>query len=236
MYAIDDVLDDFVDQHFSVRPAIKRFWKQLNTPILRTDFLRYLVMFARGGVYSDIDTSLMKPINDWIPKSFLDDAEKPVNVVVGIERDETNHDTALRPIGFAQWTLMTKPGHELFEKAIYRVMSNIEFLAGIQRVPVDRVVLPKADAIEATGPGMFTDVVIEVLREQGIQVDWSMFSNLREPMLLGDILFLPINAFCGRHCRNDSPEYGDIYVQHHHQNSWFSSQSVESGRHKSETA
>lgn len=192
-------------------------------------------MFARGGVYSDIDTALIKPINDWIPKRFLDDTGKPVNVVVGIERDETNQDTILRPIGFAQWTLMAKPGHELFEKAIYRVMSNIEFLAGIQRVPVDRVVLPKADAIEATGPGMFTDVVIEVLREQGIQVDWSMFSNLREPMLLGDILFLPINAFCGRHCRNDSPEYGDVYVQHHYQNSWFSSQSVESSGHKSET-
>ncbi|RVX73035.1 hypothetical protein B0A52_02161 [Exophiala mesophila] len=232
---LDDVLDEFVDQHFSVRPAIKRFWKQLNTPVLRTDFLRYLVMFARGGVYSDIDTSIIKPIHDWIPRRFLDDTEKPVNVVVGIERDETK-EGALRPIGFAQWTLMTKPGHELFEKAIYRVMSNIEFLAGVQRVPVDRVVIPKADAVEATGPGMFTDVVVEVLREQGIGVDWLLFSNLTEPMLLGDILFLPINAFCGRHCRSDSPEYGDVYVQHHHQNGWFSSQSMKYSEQKTETA
>lgn len=34
--------------------------------ILKADFFRYLILFARGGVYTDIDTVSLKPIDEWI--------------------------------------------------------------------------------------------------------------------------------------------------------------------------
>jgi mannosyltransferase OCH1-like enzyme len=32
--------------------------------------LRYLILYANGGVYSDIDTKALKPISTWIPEQL----------------------------------------------------------------------------------------------------------------------------------------------------------------------
>lgn len=61
----DALLDAFVEQEFANVPSVVEAWHLLPKIILKADFFRYLVVFARGGVYSDTDTFCLKPIDEW---------------------------------------------------------------------------------------------------------------------------------------------------------------------------
>ncbi|KEF51114.1 uncharacterized protein A1O9_12837 [Exophiala aquamarina CBS 119918] len=216
----DDDADDFVHSNFSSQRSIIKFWDELSLPVIKADFLRYLTMLAVGGVYSDIDTSCLLHPDRWIP---VDLGAKTVNAIIGIEYDDTTYKMFVRPVSFCQWTLMAKPGHPIYETAVQRVMSNLEFLARRKRVALSALTLDKMEVLEATGPGMISDVVIQVLQNQGQNVTWETFHDQREPRLFGDVLILPINGFAGsqKHSHAGDPLYGEKYVQHHFGRSWY---------------
>lgn len=103
--------------------------------VLRADLLRYMLMSVHGGIYTDIDTSVLVPISHWLPQHLTSRPQPhPTNAVIGIEYDDTKLAMFVRPISFCQWTLMSKPNHPIFTRAIQRVISNLEFLARRQRV------------------------------------------------------------------------------------------------------
>jgi alpha 1,6-mannosyltransferase len=220
-YLSDETATSFVHKEFQDRASIVHFWDSLANPILRADLLRYLVLLAKGGVYSDIDTTALAPISEWIPGDLTDQ----VNAVVGIEYDDKPGSWAIKPIGFCQWTLMAKPGHPLFERVVQRVISNLEFAARLQRVELSLLELDFSEVLAGTGPGLMSDVLIDVVRDQmrAPQFDWASFHDLREPTLFGDILILPINGFAGnqKHSHSGDPAYGEKLVQHHFGRSWY---------------
>jgi alpha 1,6-mannosyltransferase len=187
---------------------------------LKADFIRYLAMLARGGVYSDMDTSCLVPIDDWIPVNMRNET---INAVVGIEYDDTTYRMFVRPISFNQWTLMAKPGHALFEAAVRRVMSNLEYIARRKRVPIRELKLDKMEVLEATGPGMITDAVMAVLKDQVENIRWETFHLMKKPRIFGDVLVLPVRAFAGgqKHSHSSDKAYGPAYVQHHFGRSWY---------------
>jgi alpha 1,6-mannosyltransferase len=209
-----------VHSNFSSQPSIIKFWDQLSLPVIKADFLRYLVMLAVGGVYSDIDTSCLLHPDRWIP---IDLGAKTVNAIIGIEYDDITYKMFVRPVSFCQWTLMAKPGHPIYETAVQRVMGNLDFLARRKRVALSELTLDKMEVLEATGPGMISDVVIQVLRDQGQNVTWEAFHDQKEPKLFGDVLILPINGFAAsqKHSHAGDPLYGEKYVQHHFGRSWY---------------
>ena len=210
----------FVYEQFRNRPAVTSMWTDLQQPVLRADFIRYLAILARGGVYSDVDTSDLVPVDEWIPAEFHD---KAVNAIVGVEYDDNTYHMFVRPISFCQWTLMAKPGHPIFESAVSRLMSNLDYIARRKRSRLDDLKLEKAEVLEATGPGMFTDAVMEVLKDQVEHIRWSTFHNLKKPKLFGDVLVLPVRAFAGgqRHSHSTNPKYGRELVKHHFGRSWY---------------
>ncbi|KAL8867178.1 MAG: hypothetical protein Q9198_008615, partial [Flavoplaca austrocitrina] len=82
------VLDDlagreFVQQHYSHDPYVLNTYLELGSSILRSDYLRYLVMAAQGGVYTDADTDPVRPISQWLDG----DSEESVRAVIGLEFD-----------------------------------------------------------------------------------------------------------------------------------------------------
>ena len=220
---LDEGATAFVYEHFRHRPSVVEFWTNLRQVVLRADMIRYLAMLARGGVYSDMDTSLLKPIDAWIPKDLR---HKDISVVVSLEYDDTTYRMFVRPISFCQWTLMAKPGHALFERAVQRVMSNLEYIARRKRVLLRELELNKMEVLEATGPGMFTDVVMEVLRDQIESVNWNMFHNMKKPKLVGDVLVLPVRGFASgqKHSHSKDKAYGEALVKHHFGRSWYDPQ------------
>lgn len=216
----DEGATAFVYENFRHRPSVVQFWSELQQVVLKADLIRYLAMLARGGVYSDIDTSSLQPIDNWIPDELR---EKKINAVVGIEYDDTTYKMFVRPISFCQWTLMARPGHALFERAVLRVMSNLEYMARRKRVTLRELELNKMEVLEATGPGMFTDVVMEVLRDQVEHIRWDSFHNRKKPMLFGDVLVLPVRGFAGgqKHSHSKDKAYGEELVHHWFGRSWY---------------
>jgi alpha 1,6-mannosyltransferase len=216
----DEGATDFVFENFRHRPSIVQFWSDLQQVVLKADMIRYLAMLARGGVYSDIDTSCLVPIDDWIPADLRNET---INAVVGIEYDDTTYRMFVRPISFNQWTLMAKPGHALFETAVRRVMSNLEYVARRKRVQLRELKLEKMEVLEATGPGMITDAVLEVLKDHVEHVGWDTFHLMK---IFGDVLILPVRAFAGgqKHSHSSDKAYGPALVQHHFGRSWYKPQ------------
>jgi alpha 1,6-mannosyltransferase len=76
--------DIYVKKTFKSRPEIIEAYLALAIPILKADLLRYLLLFADGGIWRDLHVSCEDvPIHDWIPAQYRKDA----SLVVGWELD-----------------------------------------------------------------------------------------------------------------------------------------------------
>lgn len=166
----DDIIDEWIFNEFSNVPAIIQTWKLLPKFILKADFFRYLVIFARGGIYSDIDTACLKPIDDWamfnpkyIPK---DKTLNSIGFAIGIEADPDRPDWAewyARRIQFIQWTVVGKRGHPFLREIISRI---VEETLRKQKLGMLKKIEGKdegGDIMQWTGPGMFTDAFFDYI-------------------------------------------------------------------------
>lgn len=91
-----------------------RFFDALSTyfamyrRVLRADFMRYLILALEGGIYSDMDTEALRPVNEWVP----DELKHRTKLIVGIEADSTPPvQGTTYEVQFCQWTLAGEAGH-----------------------------------------------------------------------------------------------------------------------------
>ncbi|KAI7548867.1 glycosyltransferase family 32 protein [Hortaea werneckii] len=194
----DAAAAELVHVLFAGVPAVFEAYDALPKPVLKADFFRYLALLACGGVYSDIDTTVLKSISHWIPIEL-----EPFGLGVGIEADPDRpdwHDWYARRIQFCQWTIMSKPGHPVLgdivasitEKTLKRKAQNELQPAFMKTV------------MEFTGPGIWTDSIFNYLKISQLldestasnfsAVSWQVFANVREPMKLSAVLVLPITS------------------------------------------
>lgn len=187
--------DEFVKSHFSHNPKIVEIYHNLTNVGMKSDMLRYLLLDAFGGVYTDTDTLAIRPIDVWIPEEFREKAR----LVVGIEFDRRDGGPwADIPhwLQFCQWTIAAAPGHPVFQKMIERVIYSVEDLSIIHGVPINQLKLGSFEVMNSTGPAAWTDVVFEQLQQfNPILSDTKNLSFMEEPTLIGDILVLPIDGF-----------------------------------------
>ncbi|SMN22494.1 similar to Saccharomyces cerevisiae YGL038C OCH1 Mannosyltransferase of the cis-Golgi apparatus [Maudiozyma saulgeensis] len=61
----DDAALSLLENLYAECPLILHAYNLLPTVILKADFFRYLILFARGGIYSDMDTVPLKDLNEW---------------------------------------------------------------------------------------------------------------------------------------------------------------------------
>ncbi|KAH9219129.1 hypothetical protein DL95DRAFT_384551 [Leptodontidium sp. 2 PMI_412] len=211
----DDSNTIFVEDSFQDQPEVLAFWRDFNVTALRPDFVRHLIMLADGGVYSDLDTSCMKLIEEWIP-SYLD--ESTINAVIGVEYDDNTDQKFVRPVSFSQRTMMAKPGHPIFKTVVAQVMLHLGDLSRDQDTDVAGSEVGEKEVMKVTGSTCFTDAVMENLGNTlGRKVEWSDVQGLKEPTLFGDVLILSINGFGSgqNHSHSSDPAYGEILVKHH---------------------
>lgn len=117
----------YVRERFSHRQDIVQIYEKTEDKILRADLIRYLVLLADGGVYTDIDTHCSKPIDDWIPSEYVGSA----NLVVGLEYDaqggEVRGDFTL-PTQLCQWTFMSRAGSPALQRVVDEVIKALDDL------------------------------------------------------------------------------------------------------------
>ena len=190
--------------------------------MMRADLAKYLVLYGDGGIYCDLDTVLLKPIDQWIPHEFRGKA----NLVVGVEYDVLDGgrwgDWTL-DLQFASWAIQAMPGHQAFEIALKHGTGRLQKLAEEQGTSVTDMKASYKEVLDSTGPALFTRSVMEAI---GIQTNsdftWKNITGMKEARLYGDILILPINAFGSgqQHSNSGSPEDDDAFVQHLFAGSW----------------
>ena len=178
--------ETYVKDRFSHRPDIEEVFVDLQDPILRADFIRYLVLLGDGGTYSDMDTMSLKPIEDWVPSAYANE----VNLVVGVEYDKLDGerwgDWPL-DLQFCTWAILAKPGHILMERTVDRVIAGLKALALEQETTVSGIHASYDDVLSTTGPALFTEAIIEGLADStGTNFTWQNITGMTESRLVDD--------------------------------------------------
>ncbi len=74
----------------------------VNVPlgVMRGDILRYMLIYTYGGVYSDLDTLCLEPINIWMKDEY--------DMIICPEND----------VHLCQWTFAAAPGHPVIKSVL----------------------------------------------------------------------------------------------------------------------
>lgn len=155
-------------------PDLLRLYHSYPHDVQRADLLRYLILWYFGGYYTDIDTfpkQSIKGCQEMEHPIFSND-DPDVSLVVGIEIDEPfaspkkMHDWHwVRRYGFIQYTLYApRRFSPLLREVIVRVLSHtMRHLNEANRWLGPRY--NEMTTLEITGPGVFTDAVLDVLSD-----------------------------------------------------------------------
>jgi alpha 1,6-mannosyltransferase len=200
---VHEVITDNVAVHlmrhlYASVPEVLEAYSALPLPVLKADFFRYLILLARGGIYSDIDTAALKPAMDWVPSEV---PRSSYGMVIGIEADPDRPDWAewySRRIQFCQWTIQSKPGHPVLAD----VVANIT-LETLQRKREGRLTGNHEDIVEFTGPALWTDTIFRFFNDpeyfdmstSKANITWEHFTGMQSAKKVGDIVVLPITSF-----------------------------------------
>ena len=99
----DDDMKRYVEKYY---PKILKYYNNNMKPVQRSDIFRYIVIYAEGGIYADIDTTCAVPIHNWLTytENFTKaaprlpvvnnvnkfDLNSKVNFIVGFEAIQKN--------------------------------------------------------------------------------------------------------------------------------------------------
>ncbi|KAF2398086.1 hypothetical protein EJ06DRAFT_122669 [Trichodelitschia bisporula] len=220
----DDVAVHLLRHLYSSVPEVVEAYLALPLPVLKADFFRYLILLARGGIYSDIDTSALRSAIDWVP------AEVPrssYGLVIGIEADPDREDWAdwySRRIQFCQWTIQSKPGHPVLRHIVANITSET-----LKRQAEGRLTTDHKNIIEFTGPALWTDTIFDYFNDPEYfdtankgNVTWHQFTGMKSAKKVGDVVVLPITSFSPGVRQMGAGEDDDpmAYVKHNFEGTW----------------
>ncbi|EED17616.1 alpha-1,6-mannosyltransferase subunit (Och1), putative [Talaromyces stipitatus ATCC 10500] len=222
----DEAADHLVQYLYGSVPEVVEAYNSLPAPVLKADLFRYLILLARGGIYSDIDTEALKPAIDWLP----DDMDpSSVGLVIGIEADPDRpdwHEWYSRRIQFCQWTIQAKPGHPVLRDVVATI---VEDTLRMKRKGVLTKSKMDKSIVEFTGPAVWTDAVFRYfnnpdyfLSEGTRNVTYEDFTGLTRQKKVGDVAVLPITSFSPGvgQMGAQGPEDPLAFVSHLFEGSW----------------
>jgi mannosyltransferase OCH1-like enzyme len=235
-YRYEVLTDDndmrYVEWHFGPegfnRPDIVNFYRDVKAAIVKADLLRYLIMYAEGGLYADIDVEDLKPLSKFIPDRY---DEKDIDMVIGVEIDEPDwqHHRILGPKSrsFCQWTFMCKPQLPVMMRLIEQIMTWLNGVAKEQNVPLADVKLDFDQIISGTGPSAFTEAILAEMNlnkeDPRQKIDWDLFHDMSESKLVSRVLVLTVEAFAAGQGHSDSGNHearAALVRHHYHASNW----------------
>lgn len=142
----DKDIEKFITEEFPSR-YIENYNK-LTIGAAKADFFRYAVLYKKGGVYLDIDSTITQPLRKLIQEND--------QAVISRER----HDNL-----YVQWGLIFDKNHPFLKKVLELMLDNIEN----HRYP---------NNIHATtGPTVFSEGIRQVLQEDP-DISYTLFDGI----------------------------------------------------------
>lgn len=205
---------------YAAIPDVLEAYDALPLPVLKADFFRYLILLARGGIYSDIDTYAIRSALEWIPNSVPREA---IGLVIGIEADPDRpdwHDWYSRRIQFCQWTIQSKPGHPVLRQIVTHITNETLRMKRAGQLSGFR----GNNVVEFTGPAVWTDTIFNYFNDDryfdmsdsaGL-IDWRNFTGMVTAKRVGDVIVLPITSFSPGVEQMGAKDYEDpmAFVKH----------------------
>lgn len=226
----DDNDVNYIEQHFGPdgfnRVDIIELYQSVNATIVKADLLRYLIMYAEGGIYADIDVEALRPVPRFIPERY---DETEIDMVIGVEIDQPEFQEhrilGKKSQSFCQWTFMAKPRQPVMLKLVENIQDWLNGIAKKQNVPIGEVVLDFDEVISGTGPSAFTAAILEEMnnRKGGSKISWDDFHDLDESKIVSGILVLDVEAFAAGQGHSDSGNHdarGALVKHHYHASNW----------------
>lgn len=228
----DDTAHAMVKYLYRQIPEVIEAFESMPEVILKMDFFRYLILYAKGGVYSDIDTYPLQPIPNWIPENV---SPTELGMIISIETDSNSPDwrtESVRRLQFCQFVIQAKPGHPILREVISRIVeSTLEKKQALQPNDVMQLVgssnQKSLEILKWTGGGIWTDVIMNYFNDYiqsavFLKITWKEFHDLKIPKLVSDILVLPIKSFASE---VEIPKDGKIddslaFVKHYSAKIW----------------
>ncbi|OAA60404.1 Glycosyltransferase, DXD sugar-binding motif protein [Niveomyces insectorum RCEF 264] len=207
-------------------PEVLEAYDALPLPVLKADFFRYLILLARGGIYSDIDTYAIRSALEWIPDSVPREA---IGLVIGIEADPDRPDWNewySRRIQFCQWTIQAKPGHPILRQIVTHITTET-----LRRKRTNQLTtFGDKNVVEFTGPAVWTDIIFQYFNDDRYfdmanskgAIDWRNFTGMEAPKRVGDVIVLPITSFSPGVEQMGAKDYDDpmAFVKHDFEGTW----------------
>jgi len=153
----DGDIEDFLAKEYG--GDVTGAYKRLQIGAAKADFFRYALLYKKGGVYLDIDSSIKKPLREFLTE---DDA-----AVISFEKNNRL---------YVQWALIYSAGHPFLERTLELVLENI----AANKHP--------HDVHQMTGPTVYTKAINECLKtDPGIPhrvlgVDYNGFLKFKFPL------------------------------------------------------
>lgn len=137
----EDEMDYFVCNNFD--DDVILCYKQLNIITAKVDFWRYLILYKNGGIYIDIDSTFLRPLDE-----LINDDDNAI-----ITREPNT------PFEYVQWALFFCKNHPILEKTIQNVMYNIK-----NKIFTN-------DVSKMTGPYPYTLAIDEINKLSNCSID-----------------------------------------------------------------
>lgn len=197
----DDTAYSVIKHLYSGIPEIIHTYELLPEVILRMDFFRYLILFAKGGIYADIDTYPLQPIPNWIPENV---SPNELGMIMAIEIDSKSKNWANdyhRRLQFGQFIVQSKPGHPILREIISTIVEETLHREKLEKLQlVGNSNEKQLEILKWTGSGVWTDVIMNYFNDyikSSIynKITWKDFTDLSIPKLVSDILVLPQKSF-----------------------------------------
>ena len=180
-------------------PEVIEAYEALPLPVMKADFFRYLILLARGGIYTDIDTTAIRSATDWLPEEV---PRSSIGLVVGIEADPDRADWKewySRRIQLCQWTIQAKSGHPVLRDIVATITEDTLRMKKKGTLKAKKL---EKNIIEFTGPAVWTDAIFNYLNNptffkmaDGKNITWETFTGIETAKKVGDVVVLPITSF-----------------------------------------
>lgn len=228
-FMTDESADAWVAETFADRPELVDAFLALPVPIIKADWLRYLLLYAEGGMWSDLDVSCNSPIESWIPPAYK---EANISLVVGWEFDTPWEGTGEALHELATWTVLAKPGTPHMLTAVNGLLKGVLDVARDNEVDVAGITATPpmmGDIVTFCGPRRMTRSIFESLQrtlgmsDAEFQAVEKSTKFILQPKLVGDVLFLPGYAFSRTmnfYTEKVTAGLAPPLVEHHYAGSW----------------
>ncbi|EGP88958.1 unnamed protein product [Zymoseptoria tritici ST99CH_1A5] len=226
----DSVAVNMVRHFYASLPEVQEAYAALPAPVLKADFFRYLILLARGGIYSDIDTTALKSAVEWVPTEV---SRETYGLVIGIEADpdrEDWHEWYSRRIQFCQWTIQSKPGHPVLLDIVAAITEETLRRKRAGEFSSRHMKKVMKDVVEFTGPALWTDIVFKFFNNPDYfdmstskgNITWRQFTGITQAKKVGDVVVLPITSFSPGVQQMGAMDIDDpmAFVHHKFDGSW----------------